>query len=369
MQYAADEPDPARPDPARPDALRPRRSRGSVVDAAADVVRDAERSIAEQDTRELLEEPAPPFRYRRIGDTALAVHPVVLGTGSFAAHDSDRDVRRLLDRYAAAGGNAVDISSADQRAPELVGGWLRERKLRDRTAVLVRVGARSDGGLAAAALRAAVDRMRTRIGVDTIDLLTLHHDDRTTPLEETLTAADALVASGAVRYLAAGDYALDRLIEARITAAQHGLTVFVAAEPRYNLLRRTDYEQRMAPMLLAQHLAALPRSPLADGFLADAAATRADMRRLRVLDPARADRIAANGRWRGVRTVAAVRTIARRRSQAAATVALAWLATRPGVVAPITPVTTETELAQILAAASLHLTRAEVQALDRASAT
>ncbi|WP_375399636.1 aldo/keto reductase [uncultured Amnibacterium sp.] len=361
MQYADE------PESLPPDALRPRRSRASVIDAALAVVRNAEQALADQDTRELLDEAAPPFRYRRIGDTALAVHPVILGTGAFAAQDSDRDVRSLLDQYAAAGGNAVDVSSSDPRAPELVGRWLRERKLRDRTVLLARVGAHAEGGLSAAALRSAVDGMRTRMGVDTIDLLTLHHDDRTTPLEETLTAADALVVSGAVRYLAAGDYALDRLIEARITAAQHGLTVFVAAEPRYNLLRRVDYERRVAPMLLAQHLSALPRSPLAGGLLADLVVTRAQMRRLRDLDPARAERIAAGGGRRGARVLAAVRTIARRRREASATIALAWLATRPGVIAPITSVTSQTDVAQVLAAAGVHLTRAEVQALDRAS--
>lgn len=364
MQYAADE-----PEPVPPDALRPRRTRVSVVDAAVDIVRSAERAIAEQDTRELLEEPSAPFRYRRIGDTSLAVHPVVLGTGAFAARDGDRVVRRLLDQYVSAGGNAVDVSSLDPRAPELIGRWLRERRIRDRIVILARVGAHAEGGLSAAALRSTVDSMRTRLGVETLDLLTLHHDDRTTPLEETLTAADALVRTGAVRYLAAGDYALDRLIEARITAAQHGLAVFAAAEPRYNLLRRVDYEQRIAPMLQAQHLAALPRSPLAGGFLADMAATRADMRRLRELDPARAERVASNSGRRGARVLAAVRTIARRRREATATVALAWLVTRPGVVAPITSVSTETDVTRALAVARLHLTRAEVQALDRASTT
>ncbi|GMA92948.1 aldo/keto reductase [Homoserinibacter gongjuensis] len=51
-----------------------------------------------------------------------------------------------------------------------------------------------------------------------------------------------------------------------------------------------------------------------------------------------------------------------------ATVALAWLLTRQGVVAPVVSVRTADQLFDVMAAPDLRLTRHQLAELDRASA-
>ena len=51
-----------------------------------------------------------------------------------------------------------------------------------------------------------------------------------------------------------------------------------------------------------------------------------------------------------------------------ATVALAWLLTRPGIVAPLASARTVGQLGALLAATTLELTADDIQALDKASA-
>jgi aryl-alcohol dehydrogenase-like predicted oxidoreductase len=66
--------------------------------------------------------------------------------------------------------------------------------------------------------------------------------------------------------------------------------------------------------------------------------------------------------------LAALDSVAAGHGVTPATVALAWLRTRPNVVAPLASARTADQLGALLASATLDLTAAEVKALDTASA-
>ena len=66
--------------------------------------------------------------------------------------------------------------------------------------------------------------------------------------------------------------------------------------------------------------------------------------------------------------LAALDQIAAAHDVEVASVAVAWLLTRPGVVAPLASARTVDQLGPLFAAAVLNLTADEVHALDRASA-
>ena len=66
--------------------------------------------------------------------------------------------------------------------------------------------------------------------------------------------------------------------------------------------------------------------------------------------------------------LAALDSISADRGVAQATVALAWLRTRPNVVEPLASARTVDQLGALLASATLDLTADEVKALDAASA-
>ena len=338
-----------------------------AVAAAIDVLERSLEQMANRATRPLLDGASQPFRLRPLGRTGLAVYPVVLDVSRLAEAGDSAAAHRALDAYAAAGGNALVLDdAADGAAAQLVGTWLATRRRREQTVLAARVG--TAGDLTAAALQAAVERLLSRLGTDQLDLLVLAGHDRTTSMEETLTAVAGLFDAQRIGHLAAGDHPPERLIQARVLAGQRGLPRFSAVTPVHSLLKRSEYEAGVAPVAHAQDLACLPRSPLAGGFLAAAVPTRGELRRLRELAPERAERLQPSLTRRGMRIVDTVVRFAGEREVPPAAIALGWLLTRPHVAAPIVSVTTVEQVLAVTAAAGVHLSRAEVTALERASA-
>jgi aryl-alcohol dehydrogenase-like predicted oxidoreductase len=335
--------------------------------AALDVVERSLAQMANRVTRPLLDGPSQPFRFHPLGSTGLAVFPVVLDTSRLGAAADRTTAHRVLDAYVAAGGNALLVDDvADGETAQLVGTWLASRRRREQTVLFARVGTASD--LTAAGLNTAADRLLRRLGTDQIDVLVLADHDRGTTMEETLTAVAGLRDDQRIGHLGAGDHTPERLIQARVLAGQRGLPRFEAVLPVHSLVQRAEYETGVGRVAHAQELACLPRSPLDGGFLAAAVPTRGAMRRLRELDPERADRLQPSLTRRGMRIVDAVLRIAEDRDVPAAAVALGWLLTRPHIAAPIVSATTVEQVWAATAASGVHLSRSEATALERASA-
>jgi aryl-alcohol dehydrogenase-like predicted oxidoreductase len=203
--------------------------------------------------------------------------------------------------------------------------------------------------------RASLERLQT----DRIDLYYAHFDDEDTPLEESLRAFDALVRAGVVRHLGASNYTPERLTAALEIQREHGLAEFTVLQPHYNLVER-DFERTLLPVANANGLAVLPYYALAKGFLTGKYRPGAD-----AVESARAEGARAyleDGR--GAVVLEALDEIAAGHETTVAAVALAWLRARPTVVAPIASARTTDQLEQILPAATLELTPAEVERLS-----
>ena len=137
----------------------------------------------------------------------------------------------------------------------------------------------------------------------------------------------------------------------------------MAIQPHYNLMERTAYETTLAPVVAELGLGVLPYYGLASGFLAgkyrgasDHAGAARQPGASRYLTPT------------GLAVLAALDSISADRGVAPATVALAWLRTKPNVVEPLASARTVDQLGALLASATLDLTADEVKALDKASA-
>ncbi|GAA2039116.1 aldo/keto reductase [Agromyces tropicus] len=304
-------------------------------------------------------------RRERIGETGMEVHPLALGANTFGRMLGADGSAEVLDRFAALGGSLLDTGDGDAaaRSEEIIGAWMRSRGTRDRVRLIARIGRRPDhAGLAPEAIVRAVDDALARLGTDRIDLLCFHGDDAEVPLEESLGAVDALVASGKVLAVGASDLGPERLIEARVLAA-NGLPRFQALTTRYNLMERRGFEGATELVAHAQALPVLASFALADGFLGGAVRRRVDVRR-----DARGDRQARHLGRRGLRVLRALDEVAAAHGTVPAAVAIAWLLARPTVVAPVASVSRPDQVDALLAAASLELHRSEMVELDRASA-
>lgn len=309
--------------------------------------------------------PALP-RLRTIGQSELTVFPLAISGNIFGWTADDDATTAILDAYAEAGGNFVDTADAYAagRSEIMIGNWMRHRGNRAGMVVATKVGKSADNpGLSAGAVTRSVHASLDRLQTGYIDLLYLHIDDESVAFEETLLAVDELIRAGKVRYFGGSDHTGNRLIEARIASAQVGVAPMVALQNHYNLLHRTEYEGDLAHVAQQQRLGVMPRFSLASGFLTGKYRTKSDL-----ANHERGDEVAKHLNRRGLRILATLDSIAAAQGTTVAAVALAWLLTKPQVVAPVASASNPGQVAQLAAAASLQLTRHQAADLDRVSA-
>lgn len=308
----------------------------------------------------------------RIGTTDLDVLPLNLG-GNVFGWTADRDQSfAVLDAFAAAGGSFVDTAdvysqwvpgNSGGESETIIGEWVAARGNRDDVVIATKVGqAGAQPGTSRAAVQAAIDGSLRRLGTDHVDLYYAHIDDQDTPLEETVAALGEVVAQGKARYVAASNFTAERLTEALSIADGLGVARFVALQPHYNLVHRDEYEGALQDLAVAEDLAVLPYSSLASGFLTG-----------KYRDGAAVDspRAGGAGRYlddRGRNVLAALDRVAADTGASVTTVALAWLRAQPGIAAPIASARSTEQLPDLIAAATLELSGAQVQALTDASA-
>ncbi|AWL33536.1 MULTISPECIES: aldo/keto reductase [Streptomyces] len=310
---------------------------------------------------------------RPLGNSDLDVFPLALGGNVFGWTADEAQSFAVLDAYAAAGGNFID--SADTysswvpgneggESETMIGKWLASRGNRDEIVVATKVGSHPKfKGLSAPNVKAAAEESLRRLGTDRIDLYYTHFDDPSVPVEEIVTALDDLVKEGKVRAVAASNISPERLQESLDFADREGLARYVALQPHYNLVSRDTYEGPLQQIASRAGLAAVPYYALAAGFLTG---------KYRPGTTVDSPRAAGAGQHlateRGQKVLAALDTVAEAHGAEVASVALAWLAARPTVAAPIASARTVEQLPALLAVADLTLTDEELSLLTVASA-
>jgi aryl-alcohol dehydrogenase-like predicted oxidoreductase len=308
---------------------------------------------------------ATPAARRQIGSSDLQVFPVALSGNVFGWTADAGESERVLDSYVAYGGNFVDTadSYAGGRSEIIIGNWMRSRGSRDDIVLATKIGKSADHpGLAARAVTAAVEASLHRLRTDRIDLLYLHIDDPNVPFEETLLAVDELVRAGKVRYFGGSHHTGSRLMEARIASAQLGVARMVALQNQYNLMVRREYEEGLARVAADLSLGVMPRFALASGFLTGKYRSKAD------LDGTRRAEVGHYVNRAGLRVLQALDAVAAEHDAPPATIALAWLLSKPNVVAPVVSASAVDQVFDLVAAVEVRLTRSQLTSLDRASA-
>ncbi len=318
------------------------------------------------------------MEYRQLGRSGLRVSTVTLGTMGFggtgwASPIGQIDVegaRRQIDICRDAGVNLFD--TADVYSNGLSEQILGEALGKDRDEVLIATKVRgamgpgpNDGGLSRHHILRACEASLRRLGTDHIDLYQVHEWDGLTPLEETLSALDALVQSGKVRYIGSSNYTGWQLMKSLWISDRHGLESFVSEQIYYSLQAR-DAENELVPIAIDQGLGILIWSPLAGGLLSGKyrsgqSAPEGSRRFEGWTEPP------VNDEDRLYDTVDALVAIGETHDVSAAQVALAYTLAKPAVTSVIVGARTEEQLRDNLGAAELALSDAELKRLDDVS--
>ena len=306
-----------------------------------------------------------PSVHRSIGPSDLRVFPLAISGNVFGWTADVESTNGILDSFFADGGNFVDTadSYAGGRSEIMIGNWIRDKHNRADLVVATKVGKSADNpGLTRRAIIRSVDASLQRLQSAYIDLLYLHIDDTTVDFEETLLAVDSLITDGKVRYFGGSDHTGNRLMEARIASGQLGVAHMTAVQNQYNLLHRAEYEAGIAHVAGMLRLGVMPRFSLASGFLSGKYRSRADLGR----NP-RGSEAARYLNRKSLRVLAVLDEIAQTQGCSVATVSLAWLLSKPNVVAPVVSASRSEQVAELTAAAHLRLTRHQLADLDRVS--
>ncbi|MFF5567926.1 aldo/keto reductase [Streptomyces sp. NPDC012623] len=309
---------------------------------------------------------------RTLGKSDLQVYPLNLGGNVFGWTADEKESFAVLDGYTAVGGNFIDTADTytswipghqGGESESVLAKWFAARGNRSDVVLATKVGAHPRyKGLSAANIKAAAEASLTRLGTDYIDLYYTHYDDESVPVEEIITALDQLVREGKVRAIGASNISAERLNASLAFSERAGLARYVALQPHYNLVSRDTYEGELQDTVAAHGLSAVPYYGLAAGFLTG------KYRPGTTVDSARAGGAAKYLESdRGVKVLGALDRVAQAHGAELATVALAWLASRPTVVAPIASARSTDQLPALLAAAELKLTEDELAELTAAS--
>jgi aryl-alcohol dehydrogenase-like predicted oxidoreductase len=307
----------------------------------------------------------------KISSTDLVVYPIALGGNVFGWTADEAESFAVLDGYAAAGGNFIDTAdvysawapgNSGGESEAILGRWIASRRAREQTIIATKVGKHPQySGLSAKSIRAAAENSLKRLGTEYIDLYYAHADDEKTSLEETLGAFDALVREGKVRYIAASNYSAPRLAKALEVSDREGYARYVALQQHYNLMERHQYEGELADLVAKEGLSSIPYFALASGFLTGKYRAGA------TVQSQRAQSAGAYLTEKGIKVLAALDEVASAHNAAIATIALAWLAAQPTVVAPIASARTTEQLPDLLSVSEVRLSDLEIRRLNEAS--
>jgi len=211
------------------------------------------------------------MQYRKLGRSGLKVSPICLGTMMFGGPTGEAESNRIVAKARDAGINFIDTSDNYQagRSEQVVGRAIGNR--RDHWVVATKCANRTgegpnEVGLSRRRLGQAVDASLTRLGTDWIDILYLHREDLSTPLDETVRALGDLIRAGKIRYFGVSNYRAWRVAEICNLCDRMGLDRPVVSQPYYNALNRMPEVEHL-PACGYYGLGVVPYSPLARGVL------------------------------------------------------------------------------------------------------
>ncbi len=317
------------------------------------------------------------MEYRQLGRSGLKVSAVSMGTFSFGgngdfamvASQGVKEAQRLVDTCIDGGINLFDTANmySAGRSEEILGEVLEGRrdKVLLSSKARMRIGdGPNDEGVSRYHLIRECERSLKRLRTDHIDIYFMHEWDGLTPAEEMLSALDALVSQGKVRYIGCSNYSGWHIMKVLRVADLRNYPRFVTQQIHYTLeAREAEYE--LLPISVDQGLGVMVWSPLAAGLLSGA------FRRDRTPSDSRQ---AAGWSEPPIRDKERLWTIvdvlveiAEARGATPAQVALAWTLSRPAIASVVVGGLTEQHFRDNIAAVDLELSIQELERLNAVS--
>ncbi|ARU28507.1 aldo/keto reductase [Cellvibrio sp. PSBB006] len=319
------------------------------------------------------------MEYRYMGKSGLQVPALSFGAGTFGGKGplfsawGNTDVeaaKKLIDICLEAGANMFDTADvySDGESEKILGAAVKGRRdqLIISTKTTLPMGDKpGDWGSSRARLIKACEASLKRLDTDYIDLFYLHAFDGFTPVDEVLSALDALISAGKIRYIGASNFSGWELMKSLAVADRYGYPRYVANQAYYSLVGR-DYEWELMPLGLDQGIGAAVWSPLGWGRLTG------NVRRDQPIPPnSRLHQTAQFGPPVDDNLVydlvEVMDDIAAETGRTIPQIAINWLLQRPTVATVVLGARNEEQLRDNLGAVGWALTQEQIKRLDQVS--
>lgn len=327
---------------------------------------------------------------RRLGQSAIVVSDICMGTMTFGSQTDEAEAHRVLDACFDAGIDFYDTAEGYPvppdvkwvgRTEEIVGRWLKS-KPRDAIILATKVSGPSHvwfrsplrNGMTALDRRnivTAVEGSLRKLGTDYIDLYQTHWPDHDLAYDETMEVLDELVRAGKVRVLGCSNETSWGLMKSIAASERLGVARYHTVQNNFSLNNRR-FEDELAQVCRKEGVSLIPYSPIGGGVLSgkyNDGARPEGARFTRYLGME--GRQAAMGRrFVNEKSLAATARYAEIAAQAGispVTLAVAWSKQHDFVASTIVGVSKFDQLAEILAAADLVLDQETMKAIDKVS--
>ena len=326
--------------------------------------------------------------YRELGRTGIKVSSLCLGTMTWGEQNSEAQAHEQMDYALDQGINFFDAAElypippkreTQGRTEAHVGSWFKSRKARDRVILASKVVGRtkntwfredgSQGRLAPAQIREALESSLRRLKTDYIDLYQVHWPDRPMkfigtleylaeegdahPIAETLGVLCEFMDQGKVRAIGISNEtpwgAMTYLKEAKA----RGLQRIASIQNAYSLVNR-KFEVGLSEITYHEGVGLLAYSPLAQGYLTGKYENGALPKGSRMALFGRASRYKS---LQGLTAISAYVALARKHGIDPAQMALQFVASRPFVTSAIFGATTMDQLRTDVASIDQDLSR------------
>jgi L-glyceraldehyde 3-phosphate reductase len=311
--------------------------------------------------------------YQRCGRSGLLLPRVSLGLWhNFGGADAYENAREMLLRAFDVGITHFDLAnnygpppgSAEQTLGRVLASDLRG--YRDELVISTKAGYEmwpgpyGDFG-SRKYLLSSLDQSLSRMGLEYVDIFYHHRPDPETPLEETMMALDQAVRSGKALYVGLSNYGAEHARRAFAMLRELG-TPCLIHQPSYSMLDRW-VEPQLLGLLAEQGVGCIAFSPLARGILTE-----------RYLHGVPADSRAAGPSVflrpeeltpEVMAKVHRLATIAVRRGQSLAQMALGWVLRQPAMTSVVIGASRSSQILECAQAVhSLHFGPEELAEID-----
>ena len=211
------------------------------------------------------------MNHHALGASGLKVSALWLGTMMFGDRTDAAEAARIVGSAREAGVNAIDTANmyAGGESERITGRLIKTD--RDRWVLASKVAnatgpGPNERGLSRRHIMQAVDASLQRLDTDWIDVLYMHREDETTPMEESLAAMATLIERGKIHHYGVSNFRAWRIARMVEFCRAQGLPQPIVCQPPYNAMSRA-IETELLPCCAHFGVAVVAYSPLARGVL------------------------------------------------------------------------------------------------------